>query len=100
MIDLLKKSIYATIGLAVMTREKAEDFARNLASEAKMSENEGRKFIDDIVKKSEEGKGALQKMIHDTVDAILKKMNLATRKELSDLETRVRILEANQQDKK
>ena len=93
MIDLLKKSVYATVGLAVMTHERVEEIARGLVADAKMTEAEGKKFIDELVKKSEEGRDALQKLVNDTVESILKKMNLITRKEFNDLELRVRKLE-------
>jgi hypothetical protein len=42
MLDLLRKSIYAAVGLAMVTREAAEEIGRKIAMEAKMSEIEGR----------------------------------------------------------
>ncbi|MDG5815958.1 phasin family protein [Chitinispirillales bacterium ANBcel5] len=93
MIDLMRKSVYAALGLAVMTREKVEESARKIASDAKMSEAEGKKFVDELVKKSEETKASIEKMVNERVDSALKKVNICTQEELKSLEKRVSKLE-------
>ncbi|NLL14214.1 MAG: hypothetical protein GX267_12495 [Fibrobacter sp.] len=95
MLELFKKSIYATIGLAVLTREKVEEMGKRLASEAKMSEAEGKEFINELLKKSDETKEAIEKMVNQRVEMALKKLNIPTRTEFSDLESRICKLELN-----
>ena len=93
MIDLLKKTVYASIGLAVMTREKVEEIGKRLAQEAKMSEGEGRQFVDELMKKSDEARASMEKMINERVEGALKKLNIPSRTELNALENRIRKLE-------
>ncbi|KMQ51694.1 hypothetical protein CHISP_1451 [Chitinispirillum alkaliphilum] len=93
MIDAVKKAGYAAIGLAMMTGERVEEMARKVAEDAKMSESEGRKFIDEMLKKSEESKDAMEKLISERVEATLNKMNICSKNELDKLEMRVRALE-------
>ena len=93
MLDLLKKSVYASIGLAVMTRERAEEIGKRLAQEAKMSEGEGRQFVDELIKKSDEARASMEKMINERVEGTLKKLNIPSRTELNALENRIRKLE-------
>ena len=102
MFDLLKKSIFATIGIAVLAKDKIEESARKVADEAKLTEAEGKRFVDEILKKSDETRAALQKVVTDTVDLTLQKINIPTRKEMSELEKRICRLETqiNLQDKK
>lgn len=95
MLELFKRSIYATIGLAVMTREKVEELGKKIASDAKMSETEGRDFIDELIKKTDETRASIEKMVNERVETTLKKLKIPTRAELSDLECRVRKLEIN-----
>jgi polyhydroxyalkanoate synthesis regulator phasin len=95
MLELFKKSIYATIGLAVLTREKVEELGKRLASEAKMTEAEGREFINELLKKSDETKEAIEKMVNQKVEATLKKLKIPTRAEFSELESRICKLEMN-----
>jgi polyhydroxyalkanoate synthesis regulator phasin len=95
MLELFKKSIYATVGLAVLTREKVEELGKRLASEAKMSEAEGKEFINELLKKSDETKEAIEKMVNQRVETTLKKLRIPTRTEFSDLESRICKLELN-----
>jgi polyhydroxyalkanoate synthesis regulator phasin len=61
MVDLLKKTLYVSMGIVSMTKEKVEDLAKKVASEAKLSESEGKQFVDDVLKKSDEIKESIEK---------------------------------------
>lgn len=95
MIESLKKSLFTAIGLASMTRERIEEAAKKIACEAKMSEAEGKKFVDEVIQKANDAKVGIEKTVAEKVEAVLKKMNVPTRKEICDLEVRLdRIEEA------
>lgn len=93
MLELFKKSIYATVGLAVLTRDKVEELGRKIASDAKMSEAEGREFINELLKKSDETRDAVEKMVNQKVEMALKRLKIPTRTEFSELESRICKLE-------
>jgi polyhydroxyalkanoate synthesis regulator phasin len=92
--DTLKKTLYAGVGMAFLTREKIEDMAKKLAEEAKLGESEGKKFIDEFLKKSEEAKTSLQRAVDAGVSSALERMNVARDRDLKALEARVKALEA------
>jgi polyhydroxyalkanoate synthesis regulator phasin len=92
--DTLKKTLYAGVGMAFLTREKIEDMAKKLAEEAKLGESEGKKFIDEFLKKSEEAKSSLQRAVESGVSSALEGMNVARDRDLKALEARVKALEA------
>ncbi|MBN1129570.1 MAG: hypothetical protein JXA71_11315 [Chitinispirillaceae bacterium] len=94
MFELLKKSLYASVGMALLSREKAEGLAKSIAREAELSRAQGKKLVDDLVKKSEDTRLAIEKMVQEKVEKALKKTALATRREVTVLEERVRTLEA------
>jgi polyhydroxyalkanoate synthesis regulator phasin len=48
MFDLVRKSMLAGVGLALKAWDEVEDLAKEVAEQGKMTEQEGRKFIDDI----------------------------------------------------
>ena len=97
MVELLKKSVYATIGIALMTREKAEEIGKKVAEEAQLSENEGKQFVDELLARAEETRSAFEKTVTKQVESVLHKINLPTRSEVEALELRLRRLEAAQQ---
>lgn len=92
--DTLKKTLYAGVGMAFLTREKIEEMAKKLAEEAKLGETEGKKFIDEILKKSEEAKASFQRSVDAGVSAALERMNVARDRDLKALEARVKALES------
>ncbi len=54
MIDLIKKALYTGVGLAVLTKEKAEELVHELTKQAKLSEQEGKELFDGLLKQSEQ----------------------------------------------
>ncbi|HON09873.1 MAG TPA: phasin family protein [Chitinispirillaceae bacterium] len=93
MLDLLRKSIYAAVGLAMVTREAAEEIGRKIAMEAKMSEIEGKKFIDELIKRTDEARSSLEKLVNEKIESTLKKLNIPSRTELEDIKCRLSKLE-------
>jgi polyhydroxyalkanoate synthesis regulator phasin len=93
MIDLLKNTMFLGLGLASLTKEKIEEVAKELIKKGQLSEKEGKDFIEDLSKRSKEaGKEIKGKIEKGAADA-LKKMNLASRDELEELEKRIKKLE-------
>lgn len=100
MVDLLKKTLYVSLGVITMTKERLEDLAKKVASEAKLSESEGKQFIDEVLKRSDEIKESIDKIVNEKTTSLLKTMNIPTRTEMNALELRVKKLELNNsQDK-
>jgi len=96
MVELLKKTAFAGIGLAFMTKEKAEDAAKRIVAEAKIAEGEGKKFVDDLVKRADEVRVSIEKLIDTGVHAALARLDMPTRTEFRALQDRVEELEAKE----
>ncbi|HKP96376.1 MAG TPA: phasin family protein [Fibrobacteria bacterium] len=92
--ESLKKTLYAGVGLAFLTRDRIEELGKRMAEEAKLSETDGKKFIDEILKKSEEAKNAFEKAVNSGVAAALEKLDIPRRADIKALEARVKALEA------
>jgi len=93
MFDLLKKTMLTGLGLAGLTKDKIEKLARELAKKGKLSEEEGKKLVDDISKKSEKARKDLEAQIEKVVKNTMKKMNLATREDILKLTERIKKLD-------
>lgn len=89
MIELIKKAFYTGLGAAELTREKVEDLARELADKGKVSDSEIKKFVDEMLDKSQERKDQLMKQLEKMTEETLKRMNLASRDDLDALEKRL-----------
>jgi len=89
MFDMIKKTMLAGIGLSLMTKEKIEKIATEFIEKGRMSEKEGKEFVDELMKKSEEAKNTLETSIEKTVKKVLDKMNIATKDDIIDLEKKI-----------
>ncbi len=93
MSDLIKKTILTGLGLASLTKEKAENLVKDLIKEGEVSEGEGSKLVKELLKKVEDNKKTMEKKIEKTVCDVLKKMNIPNRKDITDLSSKIEKLE-------
>lgn len=94
MVDLIKKAFYTGVGLAVLTKDKAEEMVREIAQQAKLSEGEGKELVDSLMKQSDEARQDFQSRIDEAVQAVVKRLHLATRAEVEALRAKVEELSA------
>lgn len=92
MIDLIKKTLMAGIGLALQTRDEVEAMARDFAEKGKMSEREGKKFLGELLRRYDEAKGVLERRVEQSVKDFLKKADVVTGDELKALKKEIREL--------
>ena len=90
MFDLIKKAMFTSLGLAYMTKEKLEELSNDLIEKGKLSEKEGKEFVEELKKKSEEAKKGAQEQIEKVVATTLKKMKVATQDDLRAVEEKLR----------
>lgn len=89
MVELIKRAIYTGVGLAVLTKEKAEELVKELAQQAKLSEREGKDLLDSLLKQSEQARNDFQTKVDEAVLAVVNRLNLATKDEVARLEAKV-----------
>jgi polyhydroxyalkanoate synthesis regulator phasin len=94
MVDLIKKALYTGVGFAVLTKEKAEELVKELTQQATLSEQEGKELFDGLLKQSEQARTEFQAKIDETVMAVVKRLNLATKAEVESLKAKVEELSA------
>ncbi|HOK36340.1 MAG TPA: hypothetical protein PLR72_03670, partial [Paludibacteraceae bacterium] len=75
MSEIIKNAVLAGIGLISLTREKAEEFAKELIKKGELSENEKAKFVKDVLEQSEKSKREIEEKIEKTVETVMAKMN-------------------------
>jgi polyhydroxyalkanoate synthesis regulator phasin len=94
MIDLIKRTLLTGVGLAVMTKEKVEELGKDLAAQAKLSENEGKEFVDNLLAQSETARKEFETRINAAVQKAVSGLNLASKDEVAKLSAKVEELSA------
>ncbi|MBU2513938.1 hypothetical protein KJ966_21575 [bacterium] len=85
MFDLIKRTMLMSVGLAFLTKDKVEELANEIIEKGKLSGKESKEFFEELLKKSEESSQKVEEQIKIIINDTLKKMNLATRDELSEI---------------
>ncbi len=93
MLNLIRKTMWAGIGTLFLTKEKIEELAREISKEASLTEAEGRKWFDELLKKSDEAKKSMLEFVNKAVDSTLSKTPLASQADIEKLEQRIKDLE-------
>jgi polyhydroxyalkanoate synthesis regulator phasin len=91
--EVLKNFMYAGIGAAFMTKEKIEELKSELIAKGKMSQEEGRQFVDDLLRKSEKAKDQLDLWITKRVEDRVRQLNLVTKDEMAELQRKIEELQ-------
>jgi polyhydroxyalkanoate synthesis regulator phasin len=91
--EMLKNVVYAGIGAAFLTKEKIEELKKDLVEKGKMSQEEGKQFVDDLLRRSEKAKDQLDLWINKRVEDRIKQLNLATKDEIAELQRKIEELQ-------
>ena len=91
--ETLKNILYTGIGIAFLTKDKIEELKADLVEKGRISQEEGRQFGDDLLRRSEKARDQLDLRINKRVEERIEQFNLATRDELADLRRQVEELQ-------
>jgi polyhydroxyalkanoate synthesis regulator phasin len=93
MLELLKKGFYTGLGVALITKEKAEELAKELVKKGELSEKEGKGFVEEILEKSKEAEQEFEKKTEILVNNAIKKTDVPSKKEFTAITRRLAKLE-------
>jgi polyhydroxyalkanoate synthesis regulator phasin len=91
--EYTRKLALLGIGIAALTREKAEEIVNELVETGDLSEDDGKKMVKDLMSSSSKHKSALEKKIEDEVKKAATKLNLASKDDIKRLERKIAALE-------
>lgn len=87
MMDELKKLVFAGIGGAALTYEKAQEVIDNLEKKGKLSVDEGKRLKEELVQRKNSSKHDV--LSREEMEAQLIEMSAAHRKDIDELERKV-----------
>lgn len=90
---LFKKFIYTGVGLVTLTAERLQKSVDELVSKGKLSEEEGRKVVDDLMTETESKREEFESRIRSIVEKVMNRIDYPSHKEIQDLRARIEVLE-------
>ncbi len=95
MSDYVKKLGLFGIGIATLTKEKAEQIVGDFIKKGDINKEEGKAIVKELLEKSEEQRKDLIKRIDERTRETLKEKGVASKKDIKRLEERIEKLEAH-----
>ena len=89
----LEELILAGFGAAAITKERGNELADELASRGKLSRDEARALVDDVVSRWRGDAGRMSERAGTSLSSVYREVGLVTRREYEDLELRLAQLE-------
>ena len=93
MLELLKKGMFAGLGMAVLTGEKIREATRMFVEEGKISSDEADRLAEDLVKSGEREWDEINSRFQSSFKKVSESLEVVRRKEFADLKVRVELLE-------
>lgn len=94
MADLFKKILYTGVGLVSVAAEKVQKNIDEMVKKGSLTEEEGKKMVDDLVETTEEQAKDFETKLKETVSGVMKTLKFPTLKDLTALKKRIEALEA------
>jgi polyhydroxyalkanoate synthesis regulator phasin len=92
--EILKSILYTGIGAAFLTKEKIEEIQKDLSEKGKLSQEEGKQFMEELRLKSEKAREQLDLWVNKRVEERVHQLNLVTKDEIADLQRKIDELHA------
>ena len=86
--DLFKKFVYTGVGMVSSSLEKFQKSVEKLVDEDKLSQEEGKKLVDDLFKNTESKREEFETKLKKVVEEVMVRMNLATQTQVQELQDR------------
>lgn len=97
--NLLKKALYTGVGLVTIATEKVQETVKGLVDSGKLSEEEGKKVVDDLITDLESKKEDVEGRVNTLVNKIVNTVDLPSRSDFTTLKSRIKELEAQLEEK-
>ncbi|MFZ5573351.1 MAG: phasin family protein [Thermodesulfobacteriota bacterium] len=92
--DIAKKTMMTGIGFALKTKDEVEDWAKEFVTKGELSENEGEKFTNELLKRYEEARENMEQRIEKSVRDILKKLDVPSPEDIAAMKSEIAALKA------
>ncbi len=93
MFELIKKSFLASLGAAVLTKEKITKATQKLVDEGKISKDEAEKLSQELIESGQKQWEEIQANITDAAKKVIENLDIVTKKDFQELNEKVEDLQ-------
>jgi len=93
MFEMIKKGLLTGLGFVLITKERLDEKLKKLVDEGKLSQAEAEKMLNELLESGENYWDKLEGKIKDGVQESLDKLDLCTKKDLTELQEQIKRLQ-------
>lgn len=93
MLDEIRKAFLSSLGVILLTRERAEEATRKLVEDAKLTKEEARDLVDELSAAGARQWSEIEASITKAIRAGIDNLDIASKKEVFELRQKVEKLE-------
>ncbi len=93
------EGLHVGLGLALRAKERIEEWGKKISEEYEMTEEEGKRFVQDLLKESEETKTRLDEVVESRLESYLEKAGVPKKKDIDKLSKKLSDLEKKLDEK-
>lgn len=87
--NFFQEGLYAGLGLALRAKERVEEYGKKITDEYDMNEEQGKKFMEDLVNQSEETRTRLDEIIEAKLEAYLKEAGIPNKDDMNKISKKI-----------
>lgn len=91
--DLIERTFLAGMGAAALTKDRVQELVEDLVRRGQLSSDEGRDVMDRLVARSREEARTVIQRADSSLQGAYRDLGISTKRELEDLDFRIRQLE-------
>lgn len=91
--EILKKVFYVGVGAIALAVDKTQKLVEDLVEQGKISEEEGKKIVDDFVQSTEVKRGEFETRLRKITDSLAERFDFLSKEEVDVLQKRINELE-------
>ncbi len=91
--DWMKKGLAASMGLAVISKERMEKILRDMVKRGEMTPSASKELLEKLIVRGEQEQEQLDQYLRGRMNKLLKEMNISTHEDIQDLKQQIHLLE-------
>lgn len=88
-VDALWNAWYTALGGAIWAQDQAEKMVRLMIDQGRVTREEGKKMMDDLVSQVRHNQGEMQRLAQEAVRSTLANLNIPTQDQIAELNRKI-----------
>ena len=93
MFETIKKMMLTGVGIAIVTKERAEEMAKDMINKGTLSEQQGKEFVEKLVKESHQAQETFEAKLEELMQKAVSKLDRIKKGDFEKLSKKVTRLE-------